>query len=156
MDQKFRLILASLVLAIFLPASSAPGQPAQTSKQHDTTCEITGIVAAVRKVERSPWGDGAPSTMSVFETHILVSILHRRPHDKEAPKTSPCNEAIKKNELARYKLCSSKRPQLGNRIRGTEGGSTGSANAVRCLFDLEILKVPVKTPQPIKEAPPQP
>lgn len=153
MVQKLKIILASLVLAMFLPASSAPGQTAKSVKAHDTTCEITGIVAGVRKVERSPWGDGAPSTMSVSETHILVSLLHRRPHDREAPESSPCNEALKKNELARYKLCSSKRPKPGNRIRGTEGGSTGMANAVRCLFDLEILKSPTaQQPQPIKDA----
>lgn len=115
-----------------------------------------GIVAALHQVERSPWNDGTPSTMSVFETHILVSILNRRAHGKNAPESSPCNNAVKKDELARYKLCSSKKPRTGNHIRGTEGGSPGSSKMVRCLFDLEILQ-PKKAPQPLKTPPaPQP
>lgn len=113
----------------------------------DNTCEITGIVAAMKNVEKSPW-DNTPSTMAVTETHILVSIQGRQPRSKNAPQDSPCNAAFKKNEFVTYKLCSSTRPRIGSRIRGTEGGATGSLKAVRCLFDLAVLDAPGKTTIP--------
>lgn len=156
MQNRIRLLFAAMALAMLLPVSSATGQITKLAQASDSTCQITGIVAGLRKVERSPWTDGTPSTMSVSETHILVSILNRRPHKRETAENSTCNETVKKNELARYKLCSSKRPKPGNRIRGTEGGSTGSSNTVRCLFDLEILKAPAPEAQPIKETAPLP
>lgn len=156
MKMRIRLLFAAMALAMLLPVSSATGQVTMLAQASDSTCQITGIVAGLRNVERSPWTDGTPSTMSVSETHILVSILNRRPHKREVAENSPCNEAVKKNEMARYKLCSSKRPKPGNRIRGTEGGSTGSSSAVRCLFDLEILKTPVSEVRPIMETAPAP
>lgn len=127
-----------------MAASTANGITPETAalSRSDMVCDITGTVMEMKYIERSPWTDGTPSTLSVFETHIQVSVHNRRPHHKTASPESPCHAALEKNEQRTYKLCSSKKPEKGDRITGTEGGSTGSARVVKCLFDLVVLPKP--------------
>lgn len=118
-----------------VPAAKAANPP---PRRVDNVCEITGTVTSMTSVERSPWTDNTPSTMSVFETHIEVSIINRRPHRLDAPADSPCLAALEKNEMRTYKLCSNVKPKKGDRITATEGGSTGATGVARCLFDLKV------------------
>lgn len=111
----------------------------QASTARDNSCEITGTVNYLKQVEKSPYADGTPTQMTIQETHISVNVLARRPHAKDAPKESHCNKSVEANERQIYKLCSSTKPQKGDRILGTEGGSTGSAAHTRCLFDVIAL-----------------
>lgn len=116
--------------------------PEPVLSRADSTCDIMGTVVELRAVERSPWTDGTPTTLAIYETHIQVSIHKRRPHRETAPAESPCRKALETNELRTYKLCSSSKPKRGDRITGTEGGSTGSNRVARCLFDLVVLSSP--------------
>ena len=111
-----------------------------TRKYSANVCEITGIVAKLESVERSPWSD-APSALSTFETDIWVTVNDRRPHFKNAPADSVCNRGAK-GEVAAYKLCSPTKVLKGDRIHATEGLHTGSTRSVGCLFDLVVLPPP--------------
>lgn len=140
---KFRVFLFAGLVALSLTASSAEGvtadKAANPPKRVENVCDIMGTVTATKQIERSPWSDGTPSTLSIFETHIDVSIITRRPHRADAPADSPCLAALEKNEIRTYKLCSSTKPLKGSRITGTEGGATGSSQVARCLFDLRVV-----------------
>lgn len=111
----------------------------QASASRDNSCEITGTVNYLKLVEKSPYADGTPTQMMVSETHISVTVVARRPHAKDAPSDSHCNKSVEANERQVYKLCSSTRPEKGDRIMATEGGSPGSSNITRCLFDVIAL-----------------
>jgi len=141
MASKFRVFAAFAWLACSLAASSALGnEVAQSVAYHpDSVCEITGTVMELKNVERSPWTDGTPSTLSVYETHISIAIANRKPHSKAAPAESPCNVALKKDEQLTYRVCSNTPVKKGDRVTATEGGSTGSARISRCLFDIVVL-----------------
>jgi hypothetical protein len=112
-----------------------------TKKYSGNVCEITGVVAKLENVERSPWSDGTPSTLSIFETDIWVTVNDRKPHYKNAPADSLCNRGAK-GEIAAYKLCSPTKVLKGDRIHATEGLHTGSTRSVGCLFDLVVLPPP--------------
>ena len=141
--RKLKLVLTVALLACSLTASTANSlTPGTVLTRADMVCDVTGIVTEMKSIERSPWTDGTPSTLSVFETHIKLSIHKREPHNKNASAESPCHAALEKNELRTYKLCSSQKPRTGWRIKGTEGGSPGSSRIVRCLFDLEVVSRP--------------
>lgn len=114
-----------------------------TKKYSANVCEITGIVAKIENVERSPWSDGTPSALSSFETDIWVTVNDRKPHFRNAPTDSICNRGAK-GEVAAYKLCSPTKVRKGDRIHATEGLHTGSAHAAGCLFDLVVVP-PVET-----------
>jgi len=135
-----KFLAAALLLTGSFTASraEAPGV-VQASTGRDASCEITGTVNYLKKVERSPYSDGTPTTMSVTETHISVTVTARRPHAKNAPASSKCHAAVEENERQVYKLCSSTVPRQGDRILGTEGGSPGSSAITRCLFDVVAL-----------------
>ncbi len=111
----------------------------QVSASRDNSCEITGTVNYLKLVEKSPYADGTPTQMTISETHISVTVVARRPHAKDAPTSSHCNKSVEANERQIYKLCSSTRPEKGDRIMATEGGSPGSTSAARCLFDVVAL-----------------
>lgn len=140
---KFKAILTATLLAGFLTASTANGLvPELLASRTDSVCDITGTVTEMKYIERSPWTDGTPSTLSIFETHLKVSVHNRRPHHTAATSASPCHAALEKNEMRTYKLCSSAKPKQGDRITGTEGGSPGNTRIVRCIFDLKIVPKP--------------
>lgn len=150
---KIMTILSAAALSFTVTATTPRHSDAQVSGRDSNTCDITGTVTDTRLVERSPFGDNTPSTLSVFETHIQVSIHKRRPHRTDAPAESPCNKALEKNEMRTYKLCSNTKPQKGDRIRGTEGGATGSTKIMRCLFDIRTIRPkPAPAPAPAPEA----
>jgi hypothetical protein len=108
-------------------------------KWNNDVCEIIGIVDHLESVERSPWSDGTPSTLSMFETDIWISVKDRKPHAKNATSTSICNRGAKTEALATYKLCSPAVVKKGDRIKAIEGLRTGSNKAVGCLFDVAVI-----------------
>ncbi len=112
---------------------------AKSNKWNNDVCEIIGIVDHLESVERSPWSDGTPSTLSMFETDIWVSVKDRKPHAKNATSTSICNRGAKTEALATYKLCSPAIVKKGDRIKAIEGLRTGSNKAVGCLFDVAVI-----------------
>lgn len=124
------------------PLATTPPDEAKSSvptkKYSANVCEITGVVAKLENVERSPWSDGTPSTLSIFETDIWVTVNDRKPHYKNAPSDSICNRGAK-GEIAAYKLCSPTKVTKGDRIHATEGLHTGSSRSVGCLFDLVVI-----------------
>lgn len=141
----FKVLAAAGLLCAGLSSS-------QASSPRDTSCEITGTVNYLKQVDKSPYADGTPTQMTIRETHISVNVLARRPHAKDAPKESHCYKSVEANERQIYKLCSSTMPAKGDRILGTEGGSTGSASHTRCLFDVIALpgkKDPAKDKGPL-------
>ena len=123
------------------PAAEDGKESLPTKKYSGNVCEITGVVAKLESVERSPWSDGTPSALSSVETDIWVTVNDRKPHYKNAPADSVCNRGAK-GEVAAYKLCSPTRVLKGDRIHATEGLRTGSARSVGCLFDLVVLPPP--------------
>lgn len=133
-----------LAFTLFAPPPVQAFTAEPVLSRADSTCDITGTVLELRAVERSPWTDGTPTTLAIYETHIQVSIHKRRPHRDSAPAESPCRKPLETNELRTYKLCSSSKPKRGDRITGTEGGSTGSTRVARCLFDLVVLNTEPK------------
>jgi hypothetical protein len=123
-------------------AVKAPVKDITSTKKYSTNvCEITGVVQKLENVERSPWSDGTPSTLSIFETDIWVTVNDRKPHFKNAPKDSICNRGAK-GEMAAYKLCSPTKVNKGDHIRATEGLRTGSQRSAGCLFDLVVIPPP--------------
>ncbi|MDE1154003.1 MAG: hypothetical protein PW788_15840 [Micavibrio sp.] len=116
-----------------LPVSASASTP--VAARTDSSCDIIGTVADLKKVSRSPFTDGAPSTIIITETHISVTVHNRRPHN--AALAGSCN-VTPKNEVMTYKLCSSAQPQQGDKIMATEAGNSGGSSA-RCLFDLQIM-----------------
>lgn len=126
-------------------STAAPGQAAQPSQKSEAAqklsanvCEITGVVAKLENVERSPWSDGTPTTLSAFEVDIAVTVKDRKPHYKNAPANSVCHRAAK-GETRIYKLCSTTVPKAGDRIHATEGLQTGSRRSTGCLFDVVVI-----------------
>lgn len=159
-----RLVLAASVFALLLaaPMVMAADNPMEmkttqsddveaedvekTSTQDDEgknaemreVCEVTGTVAKMELVQRSPWTDSAPTTVTTQELLIWVLVEGRNPRNPVAPKTSPCYQAGK-NEVRTYKVCAPTQVRPGMKIHGTEGTETGSNLAVGCLFDIAIL-----------------
>jgi len=121
-------------------AAEAPPahQPSIMEQMNRNVCDIAGTVLGVRKIDKSPWGQEAPSQMNTIETQISVSIDARTPHRKDAEENHPCN-ATPKGTLRTYKLCSPRVVKQGDRIQATEGINTGSARAIGCLFDIKII-----------------
>lgn len=126
-------------------STAAPGQAAQPSqksaaaqKLSANVCEITGVVSKLENVERSPWSDGTPTTLSAYEIDIAVTVKDRKPHYKDAPADSICHKTAK-GEVKVYKLCSKTVPKAGDRIHATEGLQTGSRRATGCLFDIVVI-----------------
>lgn len=126
-------------------STTTPGQAAQPSQQSEAAqklsanvCEITGVVSKLENVERSPWSDGTPTTLSAFEVDIIVTVKDRKPHYRNAPATSVCHKAAK-GEARIYKLCSTTVPKAGDRIHATEGLQTGSHRSTGCLFDVVVI-----------------
>ncbi len=105
----------------------------------DSSCDIIGTVADMKKVVRSPFSDGTPSTIVIIEMHISVNVQNRRPHNTSSPAAGSACTVKPHNELVTYKLCSSAQPQEGDKIMATEAGSNGTSSAARCLFDLQIM-----------------
>jgi hypothetical protein len=125
--------------------AAAPSKSAKAVHQlSNNVCEITGTVSKTEAVERSPWSDGTPSTLSNYETDIWVRVTDRRPHYKTATSDSACNRAAK-GEILTYKLCSPVTVRNGDRIHAIEGLATGSRHQASCLFDLVVLPPPEKT-----------
>jgi len=131
-----------LCLSAHVPAAAGEIVPVSVNTatpvvaRSDSSCDIIGTVAALKSVSHSPFTDGAPTTTIIMETHISINVQNRRPHNAAA--NSGCN-VTPKNELVTYKLCSSAKPQEGDKIMATEAGGGGSAGSARCLFDLEIM-----------------
>lgn len=137
---KFKMMLAAACLSCCVSAVPAPASAVSptTSLRPENACDIIGTVASLKKVIRSPFRDGTPSTMVIIETHISVNVENREAHKKTAANSKVC-DALPKHEMATYKLCSAEHPTAGDKILATEGGSTGSSDAARCLFDLQIM-----------------
>ena len=122
--------------------SSKTAEPSQQSaaaqKLSANVCEITGVVSKLENVERSPWSDGTPTTMSAFEVDVIVTVKDRKPHYRNAPADSICHRAAK-GEMRIYKLCSTTVPKAGDRIHATEGLQTGGRRSTGCLFDIVVI-----------------
>lgn len=131
---RFRMLAVIAVAFLSLP----PVGPVQGEPSPENVCEITGTVAGLNSLQRSPWADGTPSMIeNVTETSISITVSERRPHYK-GDAESLCKVAP--GETRTYKLCSPARVNKGDRIQATEGLHTGST--LRCLFDLVVLRQP--------------
>ena len=139
---RVRVLIAAAVLSCCLPLSSAPADViSAASSRIENACDIIGTVAETKKVIRTPFKDGAPSTMMIIETHVSVNVENREAHKKTPANAEACG-ARPKNEITTYKLCSAEKPMTGDKILATEGGATGTSDAARCLFDLQIMPKP--------------
>lgn len=121
-----------------LPVPSAHGAEAEKRAALPDVCEITGQIATLRHVVRSPWKNGAPSTLAIREINIAVVIDTRFPHVENIG-VETCRTDAAKGKRITYKLCSPTRVKAGDIIRGTEGIAVVDSYGVGCLFDVAIL-----------------
>lgn len=141
------LLIAAAIAGLTAPDARAVEQAAAVTQRQPTAmeklnanvCDVAGMVLRVSKVDKSPWGQEAPSQMNTIETHVSVSIDTRTPHRKDVDATNhPCLSTAK-GTLRTYKLCSPTVVKQGDRIFATEGINTGSARAIGCLFDIKVV-----------------
>ncbi len=135
---KLKLLLTMAMLSWCFAVPAALADEKLIVARPDSSCDIIGTVADMKKVVRSPFSDGTPSTIVIIEMHISVNVQNRRPHNASTATASSC-AVNPHNELVTYKLCSSAQPQEGDKIMATEAGSSGTTSAARCLFDLQIM-----------------
>jgi hypothetical protein len=142
MRSRLAFLFALTLLAA--PAADSRGEDA-IDKITQNVCEITGVVAGLDYMARSPLvpavapddQEDAGVPLSTRDQAISVKVSARKPHYRDTPSTSACNRGAK-GEVLTYKLCSMTAVKKGDQIRATEGIRAG-ATASPCLFDLEIL-----------------
>lgn len=126
--------------AIPAPAKEIPAaKPATTTEQRDhrrPVCVVTGKVTGMQAIEKTPWADETPSTLTVTEVHMALKVDKRRPQ-RNTTAASDCS--LPDNGTGLYKLCSPTQVKLGDTIMGTEGLATGSESALGCLFDVVVI-----------------
>ena len=118
---KFKMLLAMAMLSWCFAVPAALAEEHLVVARPDSSCDIIGTVADMKKVVRSPFSDGTPSTIVIIEMHISVNVQNRRPHNASAATGSSCS-ANPHNELVTYKLCSSAQlPRPGSGSRSSSG-----------------------------------
>ena len=132
----FASMAALLVFTgVALPAfATSPAVPLPTLPDE---CAVTGRVVKVEAVQKSPWNDGTPTTLTTTEIRLHIDIESREGSKECTPYTDKTPRI--------YKQCSPTRVAVGDRIKGTEGLATGNAQAVACLFDVALIEPPKKT-----------
>ena len=128
-------ILAGLLLAAALPAVAETGRQVHDDYRQPV-CAIIGRVNQVQSVEKAPWNDGTPSTLTVTEIRISLAIETRRP--LRAGADDP-EDTIPADGSDLYKLCSPRPVKAVDRILGVEGLATGTDSQLGCLFDVAVL-----------------
>lgn len=116
----------------------------QTSDYHQPVCIIAGTVTAIQTIERSPWNDGTPTTLTTTEIRVSVA-LDSRTVQRNVANTAQCDMPADQKPVT-YKLCSPTLVKQGDRIKGVEGLATGSDLLLGCLFDVAIDKAPTPAP----------
>ncbi len=133
--QRFLSLCAALV-ALVVVAQARPVIAAEASTDALPPCDITGVVSSVQLVERSPWADGTPSTLSTTQTEISVVVKSRAPHYTNSQAKDLCTASSA--QKITYKLCSPTKVKQGDYIRATESSATKSGSS-SCLFDLVVV-----------------
>lgn len=108
----------------------------QAKEYQKPACVVTGTVKAVTTVEKSPWDDGTPTTLTTTEIQVTLDLASRtvqRATQDAADCTMPAE-----NTTVIYKLCSPTMVKAGNRVKGVEGLATGSDQSLGCLFDVAV------------------
>ena len=111
--------------------TSAPAVNYQQS-----VCVISGTVQAVQLLEKSPWDDGTPTTLTTTEIRIAVA-LDTRSMQRGTQGSTDCSLPADKSPVL-YKLCSPTTVKKGDRIKGVEGLATGTDQSLGCLFDVAV------------------
>lgn len=99
-------------------------------------CVISGIVQSVQVLEKSPWNDGTPTTLTATEIHIAVA-LQSRSMQRGTSGSGNCNLPLDQSPVL-YKLCSPTQIKKGDHIKGVEGMATGTNQSLGCLFDVAV------------------
>lgn len=120
--------------AVAKPAHEATNAPAVNYQQ--SVCVISGTVQAVQMLEKSPWDDGTPSTLTTTEIRIAVA-LDNRSMQRGTQGSTDCTLPADKTPVL-YKLCSPTQLKKGDRIKGVEGLATGTDQSLGCLFDVAV------------------
>jgi hypothetical protein len=142
-------LIAPDARAVEQTTAATTRQPSALEKLNASVCDVSGTVFRVKMVDKSPWGQEAPSQMNTIETQISISIDERTPHRKDIDATNhPCL-STSKGTLRTYKLCSPTKVRQGDRIWATEGINTGSAKAIGCLFDIRVVAAAPAPPKKI-------
>ncbi len=128
-------------------AGAVPATPViESTEKRDhrqVVCVITGKVTGMQAVEKTPWSDGTPSTITITEVHLSVATDSRKPQ-RAGVAAADCPMPDNGGQV--YKLCSPTQVKLGDRIVGTEGLATGSESALGCLFDVIVVPDVAATP----------
>lgn len=111
-----------------------PAAPAVNYQQ--PVCVISGTVQSVQTIERSPWNDDTPTTLTTTEIRIAVT-LEGRSMQRGTPGSTDCALPADKAPVL-YKLCSPTLVKKGDRIKGVEGLATGTDQSLGCLFDVAV------------------
>ncbi len=115
------------------PAAEA-AMPAVNYQQ--PVCVISGTVQSLQTIEKSPWNDNTPSTLTTTEIRITVE-LDARTMQRGTPGSTDCSLPAD-NAPVVYKLCSPTPVSKGDRIKGVEGLATGTDQSLGCLFDVAV------------------
>lgn len=119
-------------------AEVATDSPAVNYQQ--PVCVVTGTVQSVQMIEKTPWDDGTPTTLTTTEIRIALA-LEARTMQRGTQGSSDCSLSADKPAVL-YKLCSPTMVKKGDRIRGVEGLATGSDQSLGCLFDVAVDSAP--------------
>lgn len=132
------------------PATTATPEPpadsaaAPTVNYQQPVCVITGTVQSLQTIDKSPWDDGTPTTLTTTEVRIAVA-LKTRSMQRGTPGSTDCSLPTDASPVL-YKLCSPTQVRKGDHIKGVEGLATGTDQSLGCLFDVAV-DTGDKTPQ---------
>lgn len=111
-----------------------PAAPAVNYQQ--SVCVISGTVQSVQTIEKSPWNDDTPTTLTTTEIRIAVA-LEGRSMQRGTQGSTDCTLPADQSPVL-YKLCSPTLVKKGDRIKGVEGLATGTDQSLGCLFDVAV------------------
>lgn len=140
MTMKSLRIFALLTL-LCVPFAAFAAQVVAPTIAIQPECSVTGRVTKVEAVQKSPWNDGTPTTLTTTEIRLHLQIENRQGGKGCEPYTGD-------QALRIYKLCSPTRVAVGDNVKGTEGLSTGTAGALGCLFDVALVNDTSKKTSP--------
>lgn len=120
--------------AVAKPTQEPDSSPAVNYQQ--PVCVISGTVQAVQMLEKSPWNDDTPTTLTTTEIRIAVA-LDTRSMQRGTQGSTDCTLPADKTPVL-YKLCSPTQVKKGDRIKGVEGLATGTDQSLGCLFDVAV------------------
>lgn len=122
---------------------SAPfAQAANVSKE---TCEITGTVIKSEQWLTTPYGE-TPSNFSNVYTRLTVEIDNVKLHEIYDKEKMRFCKSLSSGSAYAFKLCATKKTEVGNIINGVVGPAVGAAQD-GCLFDVQVIGQAQPQPQ---------